>query len=307
MEKHGGRPTTPGEEPGMTQDPPAPDTPSDARSLAEPGLASLRRFFYDGFTASDLAEPLISWDAEQPATRIRSLMEERCLRLAGVRRHGLVTDFVLREELTGGTCGECASPFEPHHLIEPRAPLHEVVTALADHDGLFLAPFGSVAGIITRTDLEKPQGRMWLFGLLTVVETAITESLRTSFPGEGWQVLLSPGRLQRAQNLQEERSRMGDHSDLLDCLQFGDKCYALFKDAAIREQFGFSSRQRARQVTRDIERLRNALAHTQPLVPGHWDTIERFAAALDRILALYHRPRSRFCGGNLPFEPSGVT
>jgi len=263
--------------------------------VAEPGLASLRRFFYDGFTAGDLAQPLISWDAERPAAEVRALMETACLRLAGIRRGGLVEGFVLRDQLDGGSCGDCASPFDSHHLIDPRAPLHEVVMALEDHDGLFLAPFGSVAGIVTRTDLEKPQGRMWLFGLLTVVETAITESLRSNYPGESWQDLLSPGRIQRARAIQDERRRMGERSELLDCLQFGDKGYALFKDAEIREQFGFSSRQQARDVMRDIERLRNALAHTQPVVPGHWSTILRFAAALDRILELYQRPRSRYC------------
>jgi len=275
--------------------PQSPLHPSPEAAVAEPGLASLRRFFYDGFTAGDLAHPLISWDAERPAAEIRALMEASCLRLAGIRRNGLVEGFVLREELTGGTCGQCASPFDPHHLIEPRAPLHEVVTALDGHDGLFLAPFGSVAGIVTRTDLEKPQGRMWLFGLMTVVETAVTESLRSNYPGESWHELVSPGRLQRARALQEERRRMGDTAELLDCLQFGDKGYALFKNPAIREQFGFSSRQQAREVLRDIERLRNVLAHTQPVVPGHWETILRFAAALDRILELYHRPRSRHC------------
>jgi len=225
-------------------------------------------------------------------------MEERCLRLAGIRRHGLVDGFVLREQLAEGACGDSAIPFEAHHLIDPRAPLHEVVAGLEDHDGLFLAPFGSVAGIVTRTDLEKPPGRMWLFGLLTVVETSITESLRRNFPGDSWWDLLSPSRLQKARAVQEERLRVGDHAELLDCLQFGDKGYALFKDASSREQFGFSSRQQARDAVRNIERLRNALAHTQPVVPGHWETILRFAAALDRILQLYQRPRSRHCERN---------
>jgi hypothetical protein len=259
------------------------------------GASSLRRFFYDGFTASDLAEPLISWDAERSALEIRTAMEERCLRMAGVRRHGLVEGFVRREELAGGCLGDHAVAFGEHHLVDPRAPLHRVVQALEDHDGLFLAPFGSVAGIVTRTDLEKPPGRMWLFGLLTVVETAITESLRSNFPGESWTELLSPARIAKARALQQERLRMGDRSELLDCLQFGDKGYALFKDAVAREQFGFTSRRQARDVIRDIERLRNALAHTQPVVPAHWDTILRFAAALDEILELYHPPRSRHC------------
>jgi len=258
----------------------------------------LRRFFYDGFTASDLAEPLISWDADRPAATVRAFMAKRCLRLAGVRRRGLVDGFVLREQLAEGTCGDFALAFQARHLIDSRAPLHEVVAALDDHDGLFLAPFGSVAGIVTRTDLEKPPGRMWLFGLLTVVETAITESLRSHYPRETWQGLLSPGRIQHARALQEERLRMGEHSELLDCLQFGDKGYALFKDAGIREQFGFTSRRQARDVLSDIERLRNTLAHTQPVVPSHWDTIVRFAGALDRILELYQPPRSRFCERN---------
>ena len=253
----------------------------------------VRRFFRSGFTAGDIAEPMISFDAEHPVDEILTRMENLRIRIAGVRRDGLVRGYLRAGATTGGRCLDAMEAFEPGQVVGDGTPLDRVVLVLDRFDGLFVTSFGMPSGIVTRTDLEKPPARMWLFGLLTVVEQAVEAELRQRYPGTAWTALVSEGRLDRARRLQSERRRRGERVDLLSCLQFGDKGYALFKDAEARERFGFGTRVEARNTMKDLEKLRNALAHSQPIVPGYWALVVQLSGALDTVLDLYETIHGR--------------
>jgi len=260
----------------------------------------VRRFFRSGFTASDIAEPVISFDGERPVGEVRERMATLGLRLAGVRRDGLVRGY-LRASVTGeGRCVEVMEPFDPAQVVGPATSIARAVLLLDRFDSLFVTSFGLPAGIVTRSDLEKPPARMWLFGLLTVVEQAVEADLRRRYPGTAWTALVSEGRLERARRLQSERRRRGERVDLLSCLQFGDKGYALFKDPEARDRFGFGTRVEARNAMKDLEKLRNALAHSQAIVPAYWPLVVRLTGSLDHVLELYEGTLSAGPGDTRP-------
>jgi hypothetical protein len=73
---------------------------------ADAARRRLRRLFLEGFTAADVAEPFVSFDAERPAAEVRRVLEARGFDLVGVRRDGLVRGYAVREDLSGGTCGD---------------------------------------------------------------------------------------------------------------------------------------------------------------------------------------------------------
>ena len=54
----------------------------------------MRRLLTGGFTALDIAEPLMSFDAIRGATDVASKMAEQHLTVVGVRRDGIVAGFV---------------------------------------------------------------------------------------------------------------------------------------------------------------------------------------------------------------------
>jgi hypothetical protein len=56
----------------------------------------------------------------------------------------------------------------------------------------------NVGGIITRDDVQKPPVRMWLFGIVTLVEMRFAELIERHCPTAGWTKYLSEGRLQKA-------------------------------------------------------------------------------------------------------------
>lgn len=234
----------------------------------------LRRLFFEGFTALDIAEPLASFDLGHPAAEALRFMEERDFDLVALRRDGLICGYVRREALVSGSCGDHLVPFDPDSdLIAESASLLEAVRSLAINLQCFVTVLDQPAAIITLADLEKPPMRMFLFGVITLGEMIMTDILRTPPYRDSWPSLLSAGRLAKARELQAERERRGQKVELVDCLQYGDKGWILSYDRTFREALGFTSRRELRESIKELELLRNNLAHTQQIVPSSWQRI----------------------------------
>ena len=152
----------------------------------------LRRLFLEGFSAMDVAEPLVSFDESASSEDVRQVMDEKRFDLVGVRQNGLVEGYVRRDELTSGTCGKHFHPFTPDDdLVPDTANLIDVVKSLAINQQCFVTILDRVGAIITLTDLEKPPMRMFLFGMITMIEMTMTEVLRQLYPDNSWQEFLS--------------------------------------------------------------------------------------------------------------------
>jgi len=234
----------------------------------------LRRLFLEGFSAMDIAEPLVSFDESANATDVQQFMQEKGFALVGVRHNGLVEGYVRREDLASGTCGEHYHPFTPDDdLVPDTANLIDVVKSLAINQQCFVTILDRVGAIITLTDLEKPPMRMFLFGMITIIEMTMTEILRQRYADNSWQELLSDKRVDQAKTLQEERNRRGQQVELIDCLQFGDKGWIITYDEGLREALGHKSRRETRNAVKEFETLRNNLAHTQEIIPSGWQRI----------------------------------
>ena len=250
--------------------------------------ARLRRLFFEGFTALDLAEPLVSFDADADALQVRQFLLEKDFDLVGIREHGLVRGYARREALTSGRCGDQLVPFcAESDLVPETASLVEVVRSLAINRQCFVTVLDQPSAIITLDDLEKPPMRMFLFGLITIAEMVMTDLLRWKYADDSWQELLSAARLTKARALQDERIRRGQQVGLLDCLQFGDKGWILSYDEQWRSAMGYQSRREMREAIKELETLRNNLAHTQAIIPQGWQRIvvacSRMEQNLDRI------------------------
>lgn len=260
--------------------------PLSPHLVREPqSVARLSRTFSQSLSAVDLAEPLRSLDETQPAEMAAALLAARSLTVLGVRRAGAVVGWVTTQELTAGSLGECARPFRPEEVLGENASLAAVLGALGAAEQVFLQWLGEVAAVITRRDLQKPPLRMWLFGVITVFDTNLTWAVSELFPDDTWQSRITPGRLEKAVVLRAERQRRGSACALLDCLQIKDKADILVSDPAHLAVLGLASRREADRLTRDLEKLRNHLAHAQELETEHLATAARLASFIDSILS----------------------
>jgi CBS domain-containing protein len=247
-------------------------------------IENLRRVFTEGFAVRDIAEPLVSFDAGTPAAEVAALMDRRGYNVVGIRTDGVVAAYVERAELRGATCGVNARPIEPSIIIADSSPLADAVLGLAESPRLFVRVLGALGGIVTRSDLEKPPVRMWLFGMITLMEMRAARLIELTCPGDTWKQYLSESRLQKAEALLEERRRRSQDLELIDCLQISDKGQIIARHEEIRRLTRMQSRRQTEQAIKMLESLRNNLAHAQDIVSCDWETIVELCRDMERVI-----------------------
>ena len=114
-----------------------------------------------------------------------------------------------------------------------------------------------------------------------------TRRIADRLPDGAWERLVPPGRLEKARALQAERARRGRATDLLDCLQLSDRGQLLIElpgMLALLAPLGIDSRKAALRALKELESLRNDLAHAQDIIPEGWRRIAIFSQRLDALL-----------------------
>ncbi len=267
------------------------------------GTHDTLHLFLSGFSARDLAEPLLSFDDTASPVAIHTAVQDQDIEIIGVRRAGGIAGWLHRDDVANGAAPLTVRPFDPVTVIADTASLNEVVRGLmvtpepatnaarpktdqvqpATRPCLFVRTFGHVSGLIRLSDLEKPAMRMWLFGLVTIMEQRITRLIDTHCPEGAWQQYMSEGRLHKAAELQAQRRRRGQSPGLLDCLQFGDKAQIVARDDALRQLTQFTSRRAVDDFASELQDLRNNLAHSQD-ISDNWSIICDLTINLHRVV-----------------------
>ena len=241
----------------------------------------LIRLFREAFTVLDVSHPVRAFGIDEASAAVRRIMDERSLDVACLREQGTIAGYVQREDLGAGSCGEHLRRFRPGQIVPADGSLSVLVRALTVHEFAFVAVLGEVAGVAGRESLNTPVARMWLFGIVTMSEMLLTRLIVKYYPGGEWRPLVSHGRLEKATALQRERERRGQHSGLLECLQLSDKGQILIEQPEILRALGFQSKSTAKGVVKELESLRNNLAHAQDIVTHDWAAIARLASRIE--------------------------
>jgi hypothetical protein len=245
---------------------------------------NIRRVFEEGFCAHDIAQTLRSFDAETPLERAAAVMNQSGCVVAGVRTQGIVSGYLHIDALSGNCCGDCKQPFAEGQLVSAVLPLAEVVMRLSVHPFCFVVAWEQPSGLVEKTDLQKPPGRMWLFGMVTLIETRFGRLIETYCTEDQWKACLSPGRIEKAETLRKERLKYGQPIKLADCLQFADKAQIFARTEKLRLMTRYDSKKQIEEVGRNLEKLRNNLAHSQEIIAGDWGTIVALAENVGSIL-----------------------
>jgi hypothetical protein len=245
-----------------------------------PGQRGIR-LFTRAFSARDIQEPLVSFDAETLQNPVFGTTDPPA-KMLGVRRNGIVTGYLTCEDLHSHSAHE-ERKFDPRQVVDLETSLTDVIHILTHFNSCFVSLDETVVGFISREEIEKPVVRMWLFGIIMLIEMLAVALIRQKWPDEIWKEKLSNGRLEKARELQAERQRRGFSADLVDCLQFADKIQLLLKDPAFLEGAGFSSLAAARRALNDLESLRDDLAHGQDITRHDWVPILRLARRIEQL------------------------
>ena len=159
---------------------------------------NFKRMFTEIFTARDIAEGLLSFDADTPCEQAARNLKDQRREVASVRISGNVQGYIRAADLGDGECAECFRHFTVDQVLNGTATFSDVIHVLTRHDYCFVNMLGNVAGVIRRDDINKPMVRMWLFGIVTMVEMGLVELIHERFPDDSWEAELSEGRLQES-------------------------------------------------------------------------------------------------------------
>ena len=171
----------------------------------------------------------------------------------------------------------------PERRLAPDARFDEAVIALDDADAVGI-PLGDGWGTIRRESADRIIFRCWLFGLVTLVEMRLRDELERMGPGR-WRQFLSHERVEKAQEMKKRRQALRQNTDTIHNLQFGDLGIIAVRDDELFATMRFESKRRAKEFVRELERLRNNLAHSQEIARWNWPTIVRIAEISGRIIA----------------------
>ena len=252
----------------------------------EPSQHHVSRLFVEAFSARDIAKPLRSFDAERNASQVLGTMNELHLDVSGIRIAGVVQGYLRSGDVSRGICHDRMRAFAVGQIVSGDSPLSDVIQVLTRHEHCFVTLLGEASGVISRNDINSPVVRMWLFGVITIAEMALVRRIRVDFANDSWRDKLSRNRLAKALAVFEERRRRNQSCELLDCLQLSDKAQILIQDEDVLEWMGVVSKRVAKQRIRELESLRNNLAHAQDIVVHDWAQIARMAHRIEEVVVL---------------------
>ena len=241
------------------------------------------RLFTESFTARNLLGPLRSLDLGVSREQIQAAFADPGVAVIGIRQQGHLIGYLLDEDLQADSHQLQPRGFVARQLVQLDTPLADIIHSLTHHIHCFVDREGDAVGVISRADIEKPVARMWLFGLIMLIELSTTTSIREHWKDTGWRQLLTASRLAKAEELLSERQRRKMPGGLLECLQFSDKLQILCHIENFLDNWGFASHSAAKKVFKDLEALRNNLAHGQEISGADWPTIARLARLLGAI------------------------
>lgn len=239
--------------------------------------------------ARTISEPLYSCPADAPAEEMRQLLEQRGFDAAGVQtsEDATANDFVLRSELTNGQVKDHKNPICAENLISDGAPLSEILTIFEHREWIFVLSGAKVSGIITRADLNKPLVRVYLFGVISLLEMHMRFWIQKEYGNEGWEVALNASRLALAQRLYDQRRTHQEDISLLHCVQFCDLGALFVSSNELRNKLDITSRRETEHTIKRAQQLRDRLAHSQDdLAEGSsWLEILPIVSAVEDLLA----------------------
>lgn len=250
-------------------------------------IEDLREIFEKGITARHITESLCSFDESAVAQEVKNILDEKDYDVVGVRTKGVLNGYAYKKDLAEGQLGQYFKNFDPCEVLPDTISISEILKVIIGFNHVFISSFGNVAGIITRGDLQKIPIRMWLFSLISLIEMQMLRIIRDRYPKNSWykDELISPGRREKVEKLFDERKKKNEEIDRVDCLQFCDKYTIISKTEDILKKLQYNKKKKEFcTLLKELEELRNKLAHAQDINTADWPNIVDISTAAEEFL-----------------------
>lgn len=236
-------------------------------------VAALQKLLHNAITLDLICEALHVADSAADCATVAVELGEKGFDECGVRREGTVTKFVRIKDLSAGVVRDHALTIPPERIISPTDPLWSAALKIAEHGPLYVNREGELDSIVTKADLNKQPARLLMFGVVSMLEMTLLDLIRTHYEGESWRKCLTPNRIEKAEQLHNQREDRNEDLILADCLQLCDKADICIATPVIQEAWG-RSKTKCRELFKTLRRIRDSLAHAQsPATDGDWSKV----------------------------------
>jgi len=247
-------------------------------------LSNLKELFERYITISVITEDFIAFDAKQDAKKCFAYMVEKHFDVIGVRESGHIIGYAKLSKEAKGLLYEHKASFKEDEILLENTPLTEVVYHLAKTPYIFVKISDEVAGIVTQADLHKPAVRIWLYGLISILEIHMFELIRRTYPKNDWIDKLCKERKEKLSEIYEARKKSNEEIDLLYCTEFCDKRTIIEKSEFALKATGFTSAKDFSKNLKQIEVLRNEIAHSCKVSKAQWETVSELCKKIESLI-----------------------
>jgi hypothetical protein len=200
---------------------------------------------------------------EEDAETVRQKMEKLNIDVAPLKEQPYYHRYIVAKELANGHCGKCAHSIDVTMIVAETLPVVDLFEMLQKRPFLFVLQGRSIGGIVTKADLQRVPVRILMFGLITLLEMNLRESIRQRYTNNDWIDMLSEKRKEDVKGLQVERQKKDASIGLLECTQLCDLKEIIACDPLLQKIFAGLSKNQFRNRLERIEYYRNNLAHAQ--------------------------------------------
>lgn len=255
-------------------------------------LDDLRQVFERSITLKHIAEPLSCFASGTSAANARQYMEDQDFDVLGVTSRNLVSGYVQRSICPHGKVADHLTAFAADDIVDENWPLADVFNLLGRHPRVFLTATasGTVTQIVTRGDLQKAPVRMWLFGLVSLIEMHFLRLIRKYDESDEWWIpIAGKNGLKKAREILADRRLRNLQIDLADCLEFPHKGTILLKTPPLAMLAGLKGGKPGARFIRRLTELRNNLAHSNDIITGYWPGIIDLVRDAEALLSSCER------------------
>jgi hypothetical protein len=238
-------------------------------------------------TAKCIYEPLLSCPVDSISGYAKEELKRRDFDVAGVKevKEGAVVGYVVAEEIGNDDFKTYIKKIGHELLISDSTPLAEIFSILSSKYFLFVVYGNNIIGIITKADVNKPPVRIYIFGIISLLEMHLNSWINHFYPNDTWAVKVPGIRMEEANDIYEQRKGNSQELTLLECLQLCDKRDLLKNADEFIRLFNFTKTQFVTFIER-AEKIRNELAHSQNSIISNmeWSEFIETIATTEKFL-----------------------
>ena len=225
--------------------------------------------WHQSLTVDLIASPCHVFTPDVGVKSALSLMEQNNWDIAGYSEAGTsnADAIVKRSDLRKSSCSKLQDVRESLDiglLVAEQTPILEALSRIVENKRLYVFGKGGVNRLVTIADLNKQQGKLLVFGIISALEIRLLDWLRyKKTTDEDLSRVLTSKNLASAKGLLEKRRTTSEDTDLLECLLFRDK-FTLVLDAQVEQLKSVCKMvERPRSAFFKIQDIRNNLAHAR--------------------------------------------